>query len=191
MKTLTRQRVAAPDPIAAWHNEHGYFSRLLDLLSKQVEVFRTGRRPSYELMLDIISYLRDYSDRYHHPREDAAFARLAAYRPELEPVLASLAQEHRIIADAGERLASLLDAALDGSMVDRAGIETAAAMYLIYYRAHIACEEERVLGPAGSSLTAEDWKAVKAAVPGRRDPLFGADPDRRYRDLRRMIALEA
>jgi hemerythrin-like domain-containing protein len=50
------------DPIAAWHAEHVYFNRLLELLRKQVDVFHTGRRPNYALMLDIISYLRDYSD---------------------------------------------------------------------------------------------------------------------------------
>ena len=89
----TRAPVGKPDPIVVWHTEHGYFSRLLGLLHKQVEVFRTGQRPNYELMLDIISYLRNYSDRYHHPREDAAFARLSVLCPDLEPALASLGQE--------------------------------------------------------------------------------------------------
>ena len=60
------------DPIAAWHAEHGYFRRLLALLHKQIDVFRPGEHPNYELMLDIVSYLRDFTDQVHHPREDAA-----------------------------------------------------------------------------------------------------------------------
>ena len=62
------------DPVAAWHAEHEYFSRLLGLLHKQLDVFHGGERPNYELMLDIVGYLRDYSDVSHHPREDVAFA---------------------------------------------------------------------------------------------------------------------
>jgi hypothetical protein len=32
---------------------------------------------------------------------------------------------------------------------------------------------------------------VQAAVPGVRDPLFGDQPEERFRSLRRQIALEA
>ena len=92
------------DPIAAWHTEHVYFNQLLGLLRKQIDVFHGGERPNYELMLDIVGYLRDYSDGFHHPREDAAFARLAKRCPDLELILARLSQEHRVIAHAGEAL---------------------------------------------------------------------------------------
>ena len=187
----TRTAIAPPDPISVWHTEHGYFSRLLSLLQKQVNVFRTGERPNYELMLDIISYLRNYSDRYHHPREDVAFARLAVRCPDMAPLLESLAQEHRIIANAGERLARLVNAVLDEAMVDRTEIEMAAGTYLVYYRAHIDWEEGHVLSRAAQALTREDWAAVQNAVPEGPDPLFGPQPDTRYANLRRQIALEA
>ena len=92
------------DPVIAWHTEHVYFNQLLRLLQKQVDVFHRGGQPNYELMLDIVSYLREYSDRFHHPREDVAFARLAKHCPDLELPLARLGQEHRVIAQAGESL---------------------------------------------------------------------------------------
>ena len=180
-----------PDPIAVWHTEHVYFSRLLDLLHGQVDVFHTGQRPNYELMLDIISYLRDYSDRFHHPREDVAFACLAKRCPDMGPALARLSQEHRVIANAGETLLGHLNAILGEAIVAREQVEMAAATYLVYYRNHIATEEGEVLALAASALTPQDWEAVKAAVPASRDPLFGPNPETRYRELRRRIALEA
>ena len=79
--------------VAAWHEEHVYFNQLLSLLRKQVDVFHRGEQPNYELMQDIITYLREYSDRFHHPREDVAFARLAEHCPELDLVLARLRKE--------------------------------------------------------------------------------------------------
>jgi hemerythrin-like domain-containing protein len=179
------------DPIAAWHNEHVYFGHLLELLRRQLDVFHRGGRPNYELMLDIISYLRDYSDQYHHPREDAAFARLAKRCPDLELPLARLGQEHRVIAHAGETLRKLLQAILDDAIVPRDEVEMATATYLVYYGNHIAKEEEDVLTRAAKELSAADWEAVKDAAPAGRDPLFGDKPEERYRELRRQIAREA
>jgi len=175
-------------PADAWHAEHAYFARLLRLLHSEVDVFHAGERPNYELMLDIISYLRDFTDRFHHPREDVAFARMAKRNPGLELYVARLRQEHSVLAQAGETLRGLLTAVLDGAVVERAEVEMAAAMYLVYYGNHIAREEEDIVEQAARLLSAEDWEAVRAAVPPQRDPLFGEAPDERYRALRERIA---
>lgn len=179
------------DPAAAWHAEHRYFQKLLALLLERVRKLADGDEPDYELMLDIVSYLHDYADEMHHPREDIAFAALAKHAPELRDTLDALRQEHRVIARAGEILFNLLTAALKGTVVARADIEMAAATYLVYYGNHIAREEEEVLAKAAAVLTAEDWASVRNGVPSHPDPVFGASPDQRYRELRRRIALEA
>lgn len=150
--------------IQAWHAEHAQFNRLLAELKGQVDVFHAGGRPDYERMVEIIDSLREAGDRSHHPREDVAFERLARRCPDLALPLARLRQEHQIIARAGEALAALLSAALDGSVIPRAEIEVAAAMYLVYYGNHIAHEEEDILGRAAQALTPEDWDAVRKAV---------------------------
>jgi hemerythrin-like domain-containing protein len=179
------------DPVAAWHEEHVYFNQLLHLLQREVDVFHRGGRPNYELMSDVVSYLREYGDQAHHPREDAAFERLAKRCPDMELALARLEQEHRVIAQAGEALQRQIDAILGGAIVPRAEVEVAAATYLVYYGNHIAREEEDVLRRAALHLTDADWQAVKNAVPLLRDPVFGKQTQERYRELRRQIALEA
>ena len=185
MITPAKQRSSPAD---AWHAEHAYFGKLLRLLQREVDVFHTGERPDYQLMLDIISYLREFGDHFHHPREDAAFARLKLRCPELELPLARLRQEHGVIARAGDALSELLRAIVDGTLVSRAEVETAAAMYLVYYGNHIAKEEEDVVGRAAERLSSADWEAVRAASPSQGDPLFGAAPEERYRALRHLIA---
>ena len=179
------------DPAKIWHSEHAYFNRLLDLLHREVDVFPTGEQPNYELMLDIISYLRDYSDRFHHPREDVAYARMAARCPDIELVLARLRQEHRVIARAGELLRNHIEAVLGGTIVPLEEIEAAAATYLVYYGNHIAKEEEDIVARAAEVLTPEDWEAVRTVVTPGHDPLFGDHPEERYRQLRRKIAMES
>jgi hemerythrin-like domain-containing protein len=179
------------NPIAAWHEEHVYFNSLLKLLQREVDVFHTGGRPNYELMFDIVSYLREYGDQVHHPREDVAFERLAKRCPERQLPLGRLVQEHRVIAHAGETLLKQIEAILGDALVPREEVEMAAATYLVYYGNHIAREEEDVLTLAAQHLTPQDWQAVKSAAPMREDPLHGADAQQRYRELRRRIALEA
>ena len=179
------------NPLAAWHTEHAYFRRLLDLLQREVDLFHTGESPNYELVLDIISYLRDFADHVHHPREEAAFSCLANRFPDMKLDLARLSQEHRVVARAGETLQKLLIAVLGGAIIPRAEIEVAAATYLVYYGNHIAKEEEDVLIRAAAALTEQDWEVVRAAAPACDDPLFGSNPEERYRELRRQIALEA
>ena len=179
------------ESIALWRAEHSHFARLLDLLEQQVAAFHADDRPNYELMFNVVSYLRYFPDRYHHPREDVAFARMARREPELKPLIDRLLQEHRVIAAAGAELLKYLEQVVEDVMVERAKVEAAAATYLVYYRGHLALEDREIVPRAEKLLTPQDWEAVVAAVPAGADPLFGENFEPRYRELRRQIALAA
>lgn len=179
------------DHVKAWHEEHVYFQRLLHLLQRELDAFHAGEAPNYPLMRDIVLYLREWGDRYHHPREDEAFRRLVARRPDRKLPVARLEQEHRVIAACAESLLRVLDAVLAGNIVPKGEVELAAATYLVYFGNHIAKEEEDILPLAATLLSPSDWAAARDAAPPAQDPLFGPAPEERYRDLRRQIELEA
>ena len=176
------------DAIAVWHAEHVDYSRLLDVLEEQVAAFQAGSSPNYSLMLDVVSYLRHFPDRFHHPREDAAFARMIELDPTLELPINRLLQEHRVIAAAGEELLNRLKEVADGALIARATLEAAAAVFLVYYRHHMAKEEREILPRAAKMLTPDDWRIVANAVSSAPDPLFGDGVEKRYRELRKQIA---
>lgn len=67
--------------------------------------------------------------------------------------------------------------ALGDAVVLRYAVETAAGLYLVYYRHHLATEEKLILPRAARLLTDEDWKAVSRAVPENLEPL--PEPARR------------
>jgi hemerythrin-like domain-containing protein len=157
------QTAAMAMPISAWHADHVYFNELLGRLRAELDVFHRGERPDYEGICEIVTYLREYGDAVHHPREGVAFARLARRCPDMELALARLEQEHRVIAQAGQRLLEQIEAILGGAIVPRGELESVLATYLVYYGNHIAKEEEDVLTRAAGFLTAEDWDAVKRA----------------------------
>jgi hemerythrin-like domain-containing protein len=179
------------DPVAHWRAEHANFSRLLDLFEKQVHAFHEGGEPNYDLMTDILLYLRHFPDLHHHPQEEAAFELIAKRDPEMRLTLEMLRQQHRAIATVGDELLRTLNEVTSETLIPRASVEAAAAMYVVYYRHHIAIEEEDVLPRAAKLLIAEDWRDIEAAAPGGPDPLFGTKGDAGYRELRRHIALEA
>jgi len=175
------------EPVAVWHAEHVRFASLLDYIEQQMDAFHAGRDPDFELLRDVVYYLHHYADRYHHPRENVAFARLVARDPWIGLVIGRILQEHRVLENAGESLLKLLDDILEDVVIPRETVEVAAATYLVYYRHHLAAEEAEILPRAARTLTPEDWKAVAAAVPAVADPLFGDDVAERYRELRRRL----
>ena len=179
------------NPIAVWHSEHMRFARLLNYIEQQMTAFHSGQHPDYDLMRDVVYYLHHFADRFHHPREDVAFARLVKHDPDMQLAISRLLQEHRVITVAGEALLKCLDDILDDVVIARATVESKAATYLVYYRHHLAAEETEVLPRAAQLLTAEDWAAVAGAVAAVPDPLFGDDVGARYRELRDQILHES
>jgi hemerythrin-like domain-containing protein len=176
------------DVLARWDAEHAQFAQLLDVLDEQVAQFQRGEAPVFGLMLDIVSYLREYADQVHHPREDAAFARLVVHDPKLRLPINRLLQEHRAIAAAGDEFVAHLNEVIVGNVLMRTTVEAAAAQYLTYYRHHLATEGREILPRAANLLGPADWHFVADAVAAVPDPLFGSDPEPSFRELRNYLA---
>lgn len=178
------------DAVRMWRDEHARFARLLDFLDTQMMAFHEGGHPNYELMRDVIYYLQHYADRYHHPREDVAFALMLEREPALSPVIKRLMHEHRVINTVSAQLYKHLDDILEDAFIARETVESTAATYLVYYRCHIQSEDTDILPQAAKLLKPADWAKVAAAIPAAADPLFGSDVAARYRDLHVQIARE-
>jgi len=175
------------DPIRKLRGEHANMARLLDLLESQIGLFRAGAQTDYELMLDIVYYLTNFPEQFHHRTEDAAFARLAERDPSVRSEVSRLLGEHQVLASSGKLLLEQLEAVVNGTVTTREAIEVPAATYVSFYRHHLDREEvdlfsraERVLGP-------EDWTAVGSVVGRETDPLFGSQVEQRYQALRQQI----
>ena len=67
---------------------------LLHGLERQLVALQRDRKPNYPLMRDILHYLTEYADRYHHPYEDLLYRRLAERNPAMEAAVAGIYDEH-------------------------------------------------------------------------------------------------
>lgn len=177
--------------IARWHAEHANYYKLLDLLESLTETFIHSERPDYDLMSDIVYYMTQYPDRFHHPREDVAFRRLLARDPGIAPVIDELTNQHRGISASSEALSADLRAAAEGAMMARATLQSDVRNYLALLRYHMDVEEREIFPRLAGLLDDEDWFLVDSAIHFAADPIFDDVVQERFKTLHRRIAREA
>ena len=177
--------------VQKWQAEHANYRKLLDLLEALTAAFVHGDELDYELMADIVYYMTQYPDRYHHPREDAAFSRLLAHAPQVAPLIEHLADAHRSIAESGARLATDLGAAAAGTMMPRATLQADVRDYVAFLRDHMDTEEREIFPRLAASLGADEWFLVDSAIHFAWDPIFGETVQERFKSIHRRIAGQA
>ncbi len=185
--------------------EHAQFAKLLDLLEAQIGLFHHGEQPDYDLMLEIFYYMTHYPDRFHHPKEDLAFARLAERDPDIRGKVEELARLHRVIARSGSRFLKKLDVALAGAMLSRESVEIPAFEYITLYRNHMKldADEDSLFGRTVEDRYRRSPPANRAhgelRFPGRLTaagfqrilPIGGTATERRRRIPAEDIMMEA
>lgn len=172
------------DLLALLEEEHGNFARLLRQFEAQLELFRVGGLPDYELMRDIMLYMQQYPDQVHHPREDRIIERLLqrVHGRQLQR-LRHLIQDHeRMAAQATELVAALGNIGGD-AVYPRETVIAKAQAYAAGLRAHMSEEEQTLLPLAREHLTPSDWAALARAMPEGEDPLAAARIDAAHRAL--------
>ena len=80
--------------IDSLREDHRNMHRLLDVLDSQIEVFRRGEEPDYELLTQTIDYCLNYPDHIHHPMEDEVYRHLSAKDPALKKQMGDLEAAH-------------------------------------------------------------------------------------------------
>lgn len=177
--------------VQQWKTDHANYRRLLDLLETLAQRFATSDRPEYELMSDIIHYMTQYPDRFHHPREDIAFKVLLERDSTAQQSVDDLAGQHVGIAQSGATLSADLNAAAADAMIARTTIEKAVRDYVTVLRTHMDQEEREVFPKLVSLLNESDWLIVDSAFHFSADPLFGESVQQRFQALHRQIASQA
>ena len=173
--------------IAVWKAEHRAVAALLELLEQQLEQVRKADTPNFEMMLDIVDYMIDYADRFHHPKEDLVFARIAERQPATADSVRQLAHEHSAIVASGRALAREIEAVVGGAIVERSVVEELGRRYLDAFRRHMYAEEQGLFLAAVECLSDADWESIERASARAEDPLFGERPEQRYEALRSEV----
>jgi len=149
--------------------EHDLMLRLTAVLAREAAAFGRGDRGELTLMLDVLQYLTEHPDHYHHALEDVALWHLADRGLLERPVAEALAFEQRALRYRGAGLLQQLQAALADVPQARQTMVTAAEQYAATLQQHVDHEERVLLPLLQVHLVSEDWKRLThAAAPGTR-----------------------
>ncbi|VUX55852.1 putative Hemerythrin HHE cation binding domain protein [uncultured Woeseiaceae bacterium] len=173
--------------IAALDRDHANIAKLLELLDSEVLAIEVGKTPDYPLLQDIMRYMTQYPDLFHHPKEELIFAQLLKREPGARAVVNELLEEHISIELAGQEFERLLRKSGVDSVEVREQLGVAGFAYSRALREHMLKEERKVYPLAIGVLTKEDWQVIDEEVDAVEDPVFGAAIADEYQRLYQLI----
>lgn len=167
----------------ALHGDHKNFSRLLSLVTEELVLLQQGQFPDFNLLLDLIDYVENYPDLYHHPREDAIYRIYMERHEEGREAIENLIREHKALRGLTEELRASVEALLHDAIVPKGQLADQLADFIAKQASHLNTEERDIFPLLNRSLTEEEWQRIESEVPIQEDPLFGEHPAEDYRAL--------
>lgn len=177
-------------PLNALYDEHRSIAAVLSTMQALV---RRAREPDVRIdpkvFRAMLYYLDVFSEREHHPKEEAVlFPHIRRRTHDADAILDELGREH----ESGERAILELEQAFmryeEGGRSEFEPFADAVDRFVGRYRAHMEKEEQKIMPLAQRVLTAQDWAEIEAAFASHRDPLAGASPETDHEELFRRIA---
>jgi len=176
--------------ISALHRDHVNITKLLELIESEILAIEVGKTPDRLLMRDIMRYVAQYSDRFHHPKEDLIFAQLLKHDAEARAEVEEIIKEHVSIGLAGREFAGLLRASGVDSVDARERLGIAGFAYIQALRKHMSREERMLFPLAREVLTKKEWRVIDEAVNAIDDPLFDEMTADDYQRLYRLMTVQ-
>jgi hemerythrin-like domain-containing protein len=162
------------DVVGALYVEHQYVARLLDVLEDQIAAASRDKPLDRQASIAVMSYMTQCPDAYHHPREDAMFARLAKRDSSLVERIAEIKRAHRTIGSAGRQLLAALRRLEDGTRVNEGKVVSRMNDYVNALREHMSIEERDLFQRAREVLDDGDLEEIDRAFARVTDPIFEA-----------------
>lgn len=179
---------AMPPIIATLHAEHVHLTRISALMSEQLDAIDRGAKVDSHVLYEIMSYMVDWADRHHHPREDLIYGRAAELDSQLADDVDSLQRQHDAMAKTALALLKLISRWRAGD-VSGGAVVSAGRDYVANSERHRHSEEQLVFPRIKAVLTAADWRELELddRLQAAGDPVLGPQVGREFRNLARKL----
>ena len=168
--------------------DHRNMSRLLDVLSEELERSRHTKLVDFEVLSRLVDYILNFPELRHHPREDLIFRHLSQKDVSILRRTEGILAEHKKLAELTRRLSAAIRNLWQGAEMPRSAFESLVEEYVATYRRHMQQEEETYFPLALMNLQPVDWAEIEAeAASAGTDPLFGGKTDAEYQALHDRI----
>ena len=110
-------------------DEHRNMAKLLDVLDRQIAIFESGGSPDYEIVFGVVEYLKDWSDRWHHPKEDLVLDKLRIRDPAAAEAVGELDKHHDALAALTDQFLEVIREVLNEEELPRDRVSRLAAEF--------------------------------------------------------------
>jgi hemerythrin-like domain-containing protein len=168
--------------------EHRHIARVLELFLDQIEAIEQGRLVDTHVVYEIMDYMVNWPDRFHHPREDLIYGRVAEVDATAADNVDTLQRDHDQMAGKGREVLRDIERWRRGEIDGSAVVEGGRA-YVEHLYEHMNSEENLVFPQIEAVLDTEDWRELAADDQLRpvADPVFGTRVQREFRNLTRKL----
>ena len=175
--------------LLAIHNDHHNISLLLKVINSKIQRLEENKEIDFNLVKVIVSYLLNYSDKYHHPMEDLIYSYCVDNGVIFDCIGDDLLTHHKQIKAATMALDETLDMILLDTVVPTAQCIEKLKYFVKLQSEHIDYEEQKILPSIQKFLLKEDWSKIekKWLQEAYSDPLFGNDVSAKYQKLAKRI----
>ncbi|CAH0532665.1 hypothetical protein VST7929_00506 [Vibrio stylophorae] len=166
------------------YQEHRQMSQLLAVLTNIHRAIGKEQPVRFDLVRDIIDYLQDHAEHYHHPKEDLIYNHFKRYYPDQAMAVIQLSREHEELESITEEFMTAVQMVLFDAVIPLSVFYDKLGAYIERQRLHLHLEEQVILPKIAQYFGDDDWQELKAQWQhDHEDPLFGHHIDSKYRAL--------
>lgn len=179
---------AQPPLLRALYAEHRHIANVMRLFTEQLDAIEAGALVDTHVVYEIMDYMVTWPDRFHHPREDLIYGRVAELDAAVADNVDSLQRDHDYMAKAGQEVLRNIQLWRDGELTGGLLVKGGRA-YVQHMYEHMNSEEKLVFPQIEGVLSAGDWAELEQDDRLRPvvDPVFGQRVQREFRNMARKL----
>lgn len=172
------------------HQDHINLSRLLEVMEMKIQKLKAGDSPNFQLLSELVEYIGNYADQFHHPREDLMYHYFESRDAELDKNLDACERQHSDLKTLSREVTETVDAVMHDAVIPMSEFIDRLETFVQRERAHINFEEQTIFPAINAVAKSGDWQALEQELPQPEDPLFGEKQGESYRELYRAMMQE-
>lgn len=183
-----RRRRAEQPMMVALRAEHQHMATVMKLFAEQLDAIDAGELVDTHVVYEIMDYMVTWPDRFHHPREDLIYLRVAELDPGSADDVDTLQRDHDTTAEKGRGVLKEIErwrlGEVSGGLVVKSG-----RGYIDHIYEHMNIEEQVVFPRIEETLTLQDWRelAEDDELQGVSESVFGPKVQREFRNMTRKL----
>lgn len=183
-----QRKVAEQPMMKALRAEHRHIATVMQLFGDQLKAIEDGELVDTHVVYEIMDYMVSWPDRFHHPREDLIYGRVAEVDGAAADEVDTLQRDHDQMAANGREVLQNISRWRDGE-ISGAAVVKSGRQYIDHTYEHMNSEEKLVFPHIESVLSLQDWRELSEDdhLQAVTDPVFGPRVQREFRNLTRKL----